>query len=466
MKPLSATSDRKDHMNNDTFKAAQEAYKEGDFPRALQTFTQCLQDTEQPCAPGEIGLLYHRIGNCLVKLGDYNEAIRAFAQASADSEYSEVGAVNCNMGTAYAVLQDYENAVKYFEIAVSDSRYATPYKAYMGMGNALLRLGKSAEAGAAFRSAALDNNNPSPVNALLNLGVCFMALNRPADAVTSYESALQFDMSPATRNKLYANIGQAYVANNQFQQAVNAFETALADKTYFLNDAASVDYQQAIAMVSTGTAIIRDLKVEPTSDISGIDVPASESGFEDLYPEDSYNSFAEGATAIQEPIPDNDQDYAMAQEAEDKFFNASDQELEEWSKSVGKAKKRGSGCLKFFIVVVIVAILAAGAGIFAYASGYGYPTQEATAQALFASPQSADNYASTVSDEDITNFSKFVVSSDSPTIDGVERDMTSSSVYVTTQTDQGGDISYKVSMVRDGLGWKVSDIELYFASEN
>ena len=71
-----------------------------------------------------------------------------------------------------------------------------------------------------------------------------------------------------------------------------------------------------------------------------------------------------------------------------------------------------------------------------------------------------------MSDEDITNFSKFVVSSDSPTIDGVERDMTSSSVYVTTQTDQGGDISYKVSMVRDGLGWKVSDIELYFASEN
>ena len=62
----------------------------------------------------------------------------------------------------------------------------------------------------AFREAALDINNPDPTKALLNLGVCFMALDRPADAVQSYESALQFDMDPATRNKMYANLGQAY----------------------------------------------------------------------------------------------------------------------------------------------------------------------------------------------------------------------------------------------------------------
>ena len=77
------------------------------------------------------------------------------------------------------------------------------------MGNALLKLGKSAEAGVAFREAALDEANPDPTKALLNLGVCFMALDRPADAVASYESALQFDMQPDTRNKLYANLGQA-----------------------------------------------------------------------------------------------------------------------------------------------------------------------------------------------------------------------------------------------------------------
>ena len=64
----------------------------------------------------------------------------------------------------------------------------------------------------AFREAALDEGNPDPTKALLNLGVCFMALNRPVDAVASYESALQFDMVPDIRHKLYANLGQAYVA--------------------------------------------------------------------------------------------------------------------------------------------------------------------------------------------------------------------------------------------------------------
>ena len=55
-------------------------------------------------------------------------------------------------------------------------------------------------------------------------------LNRPADAVASYESALQFDMDAATRNKMYANLGQAYVALGQMQKAMSAFESALADK--------------------------------------------------------------------------------------------------------------------------------------------------------------------------------------------------------------------------------------------
>ena len=77
-----------------------------------------------------------------------------------------------------------------------------------------MKLGKSAEAGVAFREAALDEGNPDPTKALLNLGVCFMALDRPADAVASYESALQFDMTARHRsNKLYANLGQAYVAS-------------------------------------------------------------------------------------------------------------------------------------------------------------------------------------------------------------------------------------------------------------
>lgn len=217
-------------MDNQYVAQAQAAYQARDFQAASQAYVQLLQDPSVPKGPGDLGYLYHQLGNCLLQLKDFDSAIESYTQATADSAYDAVGAVNCNLGKAYVFKHDYENAVSHFEIATSDAKYDTPYKAYLGMGNALLKLGKNAEAGVAFREAALDSRNPDPSKALLNLGVCFMALNRPADAVASYESALQFDMDAATRNKMYANLGQAYVALGQMQKAMSVFESALADQ--------------------------------------------------------------------------------------------------------------------------------------------------------------------------------------------------------------------------------------------
>ena len=149
-------------MNKEQYGKAQEQYQRKDYQAALMGFTACLQDASSPLAPGEMGLLYHKIGNCLVKLKNPNEAIHAYTQATADAAYDACGAVNYNLGMAYASLHDYEDAVKHFEIAVSDAKYDAAYKAYSGMGNALLKLGKSAEAGVAFREAALDEANPDP----------------------------------------------------------------------------------------------------------------------------------------------------------------------------------------------------------------------------------------------------------------------------------------------------------------
>ena len=271
-------------MNNQLFQQARAAYAQKDFQGALEVYQQCLQDEASPLAPGEMGQLYHQMGNCLVKLKQPNEAIQAYGQAVADEAYDARGGVHYNLGMAYAALHDYEDAVANFEAAASDAKYDSAYKAYTGMGNALLKMGKTAEAGVAFRNAALDEANPDPTKALLNLGVCFMALNRAADAVSSYESALQFDMQPEMRNRLYANLGQAYVATGQMQKAVNAFEESIADKTYFLSDSASVDYQRAVAAVAQGTSEITQVMApvsvpggaapSDSADLSGIDVAA------------------------------------------------------------------------------------------------------------------------------------------------------------------------------------------------
>ena len=388
-------------MNNDLFQQARAAYARKDFQGALAAYTQCLQDAGSSLAPGEVGLLYHQIGNCL--------------DAS--------------------------------------------YKAYSGMGNALLKLGKSAEAGVAFREAALDEANPDPTKALLNLGVCFMALDRPADAVASYESALQFDMQPDTRNKLYANLGQAYVASGQMQKAVNAFDESIADKTYFLSDSASVDYQRAIAAVAQGTSEITQVMapVAPVADMSGLDVAAD--GTAVYVDQDPY------AAGGHDPYAQAETNPYGAPGAEDHFFNASDEELEQWSKGLAKQdRKRRNVGLKILVTIILIVLVAFGAAVFLYTQGWGYPSQDQVVEQLFSDPKAA--FASEVTEENAASMTELLSTVGSPAIDGMDKSMSDSTVYVTAKTPEGGDVQYKVSLVRNMIGWKVSNVELYFPSQN
>ena len=453
-------------MNNELFQQAKAASAAKDYNTALDLFTRCLNDEANPPQDGEIGLIYHQVGNCLTKLKSYYEAIEAYGKATADTSYDAVGTVNCNMGMAYAALRDWLNAVKHFEIAVSDRNYPTPYKAYMGMGNALLKQGKSAEAGVAFREAALDESNPDPTKALLNLGVCFMALNRPGDAVASYESALQFDMKPETRNKMYASLGQAYVACGRMQDAVDAFEKAIADKSYYLSDSASVDYQRAVAAVAQGAADSTQA-LPSVADMSGLDVISDEpvvpspSTTQDLYivdekavSEDYY--FADQYAKQGDYAPNN----------EERFFNATDEELEQWSKGVVKMeRKRRSVGLKILLVIILLILILLGGGLFLYTQGYGWPTQEAVVTQLFNDPSSADVYVSDTSQEDIEKVSSLIAEGSTAKVDGVNKTINSSTAYVTATTPEGGEMTYEVQLLRDMLGWKVSSVSLYFPSQ-
>lgn len=448
-------------MNNELFQQAKTAATALDYNRALELYSRCLQDPASPPQAGEVGLVYHQIGNCLTKLKSYYEAIEAYTRAAADSAYDAVGTVNCNLGMAYAALRDWPNAVKHFEIAVSDRDYPTPFKAYSGMGNALLKQGKSAEAGVAFREAALDEANPDPTKALLNLGVCFMALNRPNDAVASYESALQFDMSTDMRNKMYASLGQAYTAAGQMQQAVDAFDKAIADKTYFLSDSASVDYQRAIAAVAQGSGDGTQA-LPAIGDTSGFDITSDGAAISEQDPyvvsddvsEDYYfaDQFAEQGD------PANN---------EERFFNATDEELEQWSKGVVKLeRKRRSVGLKAVIVIIVLVLLVVGAGLFLYTQGFGVPSQEAVIEQLFDDPSSESIYANGIDEDDIDEMSALIPDGSTAEIDGMNKTMSSTTAYVTGTTPQGGEVTYEVSLVRDLIGWKVSNVDLYFASQN
>ena len=446
-------------MNNEIFQQARSAYVSKQYEVALEKFTECLQDTSVSKAPGELGLLYHPIGNCLVKLNDPNEAIHAYSQALIDESYDALGSVGYNLGMVYASQGDFEDAITNFQSALDDSRYATPYKAYQAMGNALLKLGKSAEAGAAFRSAALDEMNPDPTKALLNLGVCFMALDRPMDAIASYESALQFDMTPDTRNKLFANMGQAYVADGKMDKAVRAFESALADKTYVFNDAANVDYQRAVAAVASGATGEQEPAPSPVStqtDLSGLDVPGDGVPIEaqPLSPSEM------GTTQISETSIMRS--IAEAEQNSD-FFAAQQPDFQDWTQGV-KKKHRHRG-LKVFFVILVLLCLIGGGGTFAYVQGVGFPSQQDQISTLFSDPSNNEVYASNLDDTSKARFSDMITSGSTISVDGTVNNLSSADVYVTATTPQGGEIPYQVSLVRDGIGWKVSNVSLAFASQ-
>ena len=450
-------------MDNQYVAQAQAAYAAKDFSTALNLYNQFLQDQSIAKEPGDVGYVYHQMGNCYMQMNAFAEAVHVYTQATADAAYDASGAVNCNLAKAYAALHDYEHAIAHFEAAASDPKYDARHKAYMGMGNAYMKIGKNAEAGISFREAALDAANPDPTKALLNLGVCFMALDRPMDAVQSYESALRFNMDPFTRNKMYANLGQAYVASGQMQQAMSAFEAALEDKTYFLSDSASVDYSRAATAVATGTASLPDVAPEMGQDMSGLDVtnttgdalaPETMDPYEadpQYYPAEAYGY-------------DADDSYANSEE---RFLYASNEELEAYSKGIARQdRKRRNFGLKIVLVIIALLLALAGAGVFMYAQGYGYPTQEMVVSEVFANPEKgAGSFAENIDKESVESALSVVVPDKKIAIDGVDMSVSSSTAYVTAHTEEGGEVSYKVDMVRDLLSWKVSNIELLFDSQ-
>lgn len=446
-------------MNTTLFDQATVRYRTEDYRGALRAYTSCLQDNSVPFSLGEVGLIYHRIGNCLVKLKNPQEAIQAYTQALSDPAYEAKGSLQNNIGMAYASLKDYNKAADHFQLAIDDETYDSVYKAYMGLGNAQLKLGKSAEAGVAFREAALDEANPDPSKALLNLGICFMALDRPDDAVLSYESALQFPMSSDTRNRISASMGQAYVASGKMAEALAAFEAALSDGTYELSDSAEVDYQRALGDVNKAAGSDPSLA---NTDMSGLDVSAQ-----------APDQTSEGQPFFYDNEVENQAQFPGYMDAYDNtnstFFETTDAELEQLSKAMAKKDRRNRNVgLKFIIILIVVIVAILGVGVFGYLQGFGWPTQSSVIEQLFDNPEEAEKnvFADGLSSDTVRAMTSSIPADSNIVINGVNMSASESEAYVTLTTAKGGKVMYRILLVRNFIGWQISSVELYFPSLN
>ena len=445
-------------MNETTFSRASGLYNAGDYRGALRKYTECLKDEENPLKPGEFGAVYHHIGNCLMKMKNPEEAIRAYTQAEEDVAYAADASLHTNIGKALSSLKEYDKAIDEFQKAIDTPGYSSRYKALMSLGNIQMKMGDSADAGRNFREAALDQNNPDPAKSLLNLGVCFMSLGRPEDAIASYASAKDFEMGKDTHDRLISSLGQAYAANNEPDKAIECFKEVTADGTYQLSDSASVDFSRCITDVQKREK--DGDQVHQGTDVSGLDVSTA-----DDLTNTSESYFQDDGTQMLDYVPG----YVDAYAGDDnKFFTATEDEIKQIYKAQAKKdrKRRGVGLKVFLTVVIIVVVLVVGSAV-GYFFGFGYPTQEMVTADLFANPTTTNSaFASSVSESSKKQMVDSLVQDANVDITGVARDMNESKVYATAKTDQGGEMKYLITTRRDLIGWKVSNVELYFSSQN
>lgn len=429
-------------MNTQAFEAGKKAYQSGDWFAAV-TYLADAKD------PGTVdGPIDHMIGNAYMKLGQYDSAASSYADALGDGAYGKVGALSCNMGRALLAAGRPKDAIAVLLRATQDDSYATPYKAYLALGTAYEGIDDIRNAGIAYRNAAIDETNPSPAAALSSLGSCFMKLNRPIDAVEALRTALDFSAGSADQNGIYRDLGLAYVASNRMPEAIDAFEKATADGTLSLSADAQAAFDAARKAASTQAS------KRPLSDT------------------DAFLASAGYGSAGIDPLDPMGQSGELMPSPEDTgFFSVIEEDLVALDKQNRKIRRkhRHTGVKVVLTILILLLLLAGGAG-YAYYRGYGWPTQQAVVESLFAAKtdggDGADVFAEGVTPEARASFLTLLPSGATVDVTGADQEMTESTVFATAQLREGGEQNYTIGLVRDGLGWKIVDVSPAYISQS
>lgn len=417
-------------MDDMRLAAADAAYQAGDWTTAAREYLAATGGTSAGS-----GYAFHRAGNSLMKLKRFDDAAAVYERALGDEGYAESAAVACNLGTARAALGQPEKAAEAYERALADPAYAGRHRALQGLAGALYELGRVEEAAEAYRKAALDENNPDPGKALNNLGLCFMALDRPEDAASAYRAAVDLP-GYAGRGRASANLGMAYVALGLHDQAAWAFERARDEFGYELTDAMET--------------ALRACEAEAT--------PRPES------------SIVEGwSTGEMAAVPGG---FDPAADDESRFFTMTDAEMRAADREKRRRERHEARSAKPTWVTVLtwgaVVVVVAGTLVAGYLFGLGYPTQQMTVNGMmeaYAAGESVDSYWVAVPARDVGKaMSSLPPSWTSYEVVRVVRSARTSKADLAVVLEQGGTVTYEISLAREGVGWKVNGVTNSFSS--
>jgi len=427
-------------VDHNRFQEAQQAYDSGDFRSAAKQFLASAGRG----ADGN-GAAYHMAGNSLVRLRRYQDATTVYGHALRDPLYEKRGAVQANLGAAWAALGDYAQAAASYECALAEPDYAARYKAFQGLAGALLERGKIEEAAVNYRKAALDATNPDPGKALVNLGLCFMGLGRPADAVEAYKAALGFEEYKG-RGRALSNLGQAYTVLGEYQDAVRAFEKATHLHAHTLSAPAMAAYETSQRAVA---------------DADRITIDGWETG--QLPPVSTQTDTTDDRPALDGAEAAHKLGFGDDAAVSD-FFSMTEDQMLQRDRETRRQKRQESGNSGIVRVLVLVAVAALILGAIiggGYAMGFGWPTQRQTVSGLLtAYGQGAEvtSYWIASPGTAITDEMRAVPPLTTFTIDSVQRGARQSLALITITPKTGAPLHYRITLAREGVGWKISGI--------
>lgn len=425
-------------MDQTRLEAAETAYAAGDWTAAAREYLGAAAGETQGS-----GYAFHRAGNALMKLKRLDDACAVYERALLDNDYPDKATVSCNLGTAKASLGTYDEAARAFQRALDDASYAARYKALQGLGGAFYEMGRIEDSAEAYRQAALDSGNPDPGKALNNLGLCFVSLDRSEDAVEAYRAAVELPGYKG-RGRAAANLGMAYASLGMHDRAVASFERARDEFGHPFSSSIDAAFRASLAALGTTASEPAPDRVEGWTTGEMVPVPTAKAyDFADDADEDVERFFARTDTEMK--VADRD---ARRRERRER-----------------PPKRAGwvTGLMWAALAIVVVAGL-----IGAYAYGLGYPTQQMTVNGVMEAHADGDDVTSYWVAVPATDVEKAM--SSLPTewvsyeIGGVARSARTSKVDVTVTLDRGGVVTYQVSLVREGVGWKVNGVSTSFNS--
>ncbi len=449
-------------MDEARFQEAKQSYEAGDYRAAAKTFLAAAGSQ-----PEGSGAAFHMAGNSLLRLRRHADAVTVYTQALRDEIYDRRGAVRANLAASYVALCEYPEAVEAYSAALEEPDYTTRYKALQGMAGALFEMGKHTEAASAYRQAALDGDNPDPGKALNNLGLCFMAMQRPGDAIEAYKAALGFDTYEG-RGKALANLGMAFFALGEHNDAAKSFEKAVQLHGYTLSSSARDAFERSRAALEVpGERVIVD--GWSTGELPPVlDEPGS--------PQDSRIPGASAvggmATATAGDPSTTGELFADQPAMDSAFFTVTEDEMREQDRAARRVERqeriaqRNPWTLVATVVLVVVVIAAAFAA--AYFSGLGFPTQSMTVTGMLearAEGEPVEEFWVAVPAADIDKEMGKIPGLAEFEIESIARGPKTSHAVVSITPENGTPMRYGVTLVREGVGWKVTGIEWPLSEE-